>query len=50
MSSVSDTGMATEGDVTASYALPSPVDLPAGRTLSVPIVDATVDAGRVSVF
>ena len=50
MSPASDTGTATEGDVTATYALPSPVDLPAGRTLSVPIVDTTVAAERVSVF
>jgi hypothetical protein len=50
MSAAADTGTVTEGDVTATYALPEPVDLPAGRTLSVPIVDVTVDAERVSVF
>jgi hypothetical protein len=50
MSAPAETGTVAEGDVTATYALPARVDLPAGRTLSVPIVDATVDAKRVSVF
>ncbi|MCB8840637.1 DUF4139 domain-containing protein [Aurantimonas sp. VKM B-3413] len=50
VSQATDTGTATEGDVSATYALPAPVDLTAGGTLSVPIVDAEVDAERVSVF
>jgi hypothetical protein len=50
MSAAAEMGTVTEGDVTATYALPAPMDLPAGRTLSVPIVDTTVDAERVSVF
>ena len=50
MSAASSTGTAVEGDVSATYALPGPVDLPAGNTLSVPIVDTEVAANRVSVF
>jgi hypothetical protein len=45
-----DVAEASEGDVSASYALPFPVDLAAGRTLSVPIVDAEVASERVAVF
>src|SRR5690606_31769963 len=34
----------------AIYRLPGPVDLPAGRTLSVPFVDAELTAERISLF
>lgn len=44
------TASATEGDVSASYALPGPVDLAAGRTLSVPIVDTDVEAERIALY
>ncbi|HWJ89390.1 MAG TPA: DUF4139 domain-containing protein [Pelagibacterium sp.] len=39
-----------EADAAATYRLPMPVDLPAGRTLSVPFVDAHLPAERVSLF
>ncbi|WP_246249137.1 DUF4139 domain-containing protein [Chelativorans alearense] len=42
--------VAEEGETTATYRLPSPVDLAAGQTLSVPFVDEEVPAERVSVF
>ncbi|MCT7374309.1 DUF4139 domain-containing protein [Chelativorans salis] len=42
--------VAQEGETTATYRLPSLVDLPAGQTLSVPFVDEEVPAERVSVF
>lgn len=41
---------ASEGDVGAAFAVSDPVDLAAGDTLSVPILDRTVKAERVSLF
>lgn len=41
---------AEESAVSASYRLPSPVTLAAGRTLSVPIVDAEVPGERISLY
>lgn len=41
---------ASEGDISASFVLPHPVDLQAGRTLSVPIVDTEIDAERISLW
>lgn len=41
---------ASEGDVSAHYALPAAVDLGAGRTLSVPIVDTDIEAERISLW
>jgi hypothetical protein len=43
-------GEASEGTVTAAFALPVPVSLASGDTLSVPIVDTEVGAESVSVF
>ncbi|GAB4512434.1 MAG: hypothetical protein Tsb0019_09040 [Roseibium sp.] len=43
-------GEASEGTVTATFALPAPVSLASGDTLSVPIVDTEVRAESVSVF
>ncbi|WP_020178825.1 DUF4139 domain-containing protein [Methylopila sp. M107] len=45
-----ETAETVESDVSASYRLPSPVTLEAGRTLSTPIVDADVPAERVSLW
>lgn len=42
--------VAAEGEAAAVYRLPAPVDLPAGRTLSVPFIDATLTAERISLF
>lgn len=39
-----------EGQTSASYRLPAPVTLQAGRTLSVPFIDADLPAERLSVF
>lgn len=39
-----------EGQTTASYRLPTPVTLQAGRTLSVPFIDAELPSERLSVF
>lgn len=41
---------ATEGEAAAIYRLPEPVDLAAGRTLSVPFMDAELEAERISLF
>lgn len=41
---------AAEGETAAVYRLPVPVDLPAGRTLSVPFIDAELSAERISLF
>lgn len=41
---------ATEGEAAAIYRLPDPVDLSAGRTLSVPFMDAELEAERISLF
>ncbi|WP_373182868.1 DUF4139 domain-containing protein [Halomonas campaniensis] len=41
---------AAQGDTAATWALPDPVDLEAGRTLSVPYVDAELPAERLSLF
>lgn len=46
----SQTAQASEGDVSASYALPYPIDLQAGRTLSIPIVDTEIEAERISLW
>lgn len=50
MSPAADTGTASEGDVTVSFELPGEHDLANGDTMSVPIIDATVDAEMVSVY
>lgn len=42
--------VAAEGEAAAVYRLPAPVDLPAGRTLSVPFIDARLTAERISLF
>ncbi|PXX90527.1 DUF4139 domain-containing protein [Halomonas heilongjiangensis] len=42
--------LATQGATAATWRLPQPVDLAAGRTLSVPYIDARVPAERLSVF
>ena len=49
---VADVQVATssEGDVAATFAIDAPVDLAAGDTLSVPILDASVEAERVALF
>jgi hypothetical protein len=39
-----------EGQTSASYRLPTPVSLQAGRTMSVPFIDAELPAERLSVF
>jgi len=39
-----------EGDVTSTFELPGVHDLAEGDTISIPIVDASVDAEKVSVF
>ncbi|MDN3521008.1 DUF4139 domain-containing protein [Halomonas ramblicola] len=41
---------AMESDTAATWRLPFPVDLEAGRSLSLPYVDAALPAGRVSLF
>lgn len=40
----------TEGEAAAIYRLPNPIDLSAGRTLSVPFIDAELEAERISLF
>jgi hypothetical protein len=40
----------TEGEAAAIYRLPNPIDLSAGRTLSVPFIDAEFEAERISLF
>ncbi|MBP0615381.1 DUF4139 domain-containing protein [Jiella sp. KSK16Y-1] len=50
ISGANDVGEAVEGDVSVTYRLPQPVNLEAGSTLSVPIVDAKVPAERIAVF
>lgn len=45
-----ETAAALEGDVSVFYRVKDPVDLAAGETLSVPIVDAAVPADRIAVF
>ncbi|SOE49006.1 DUF4139 domain-containing protein [Orrella dioscoreae] len=44
------TAAAQEGEISASYRLPLPVDLPAGKTLSVPFLDVALPAERLSVY
>ncbi|QEI08025.1 DUF4139 domain-containing protein [Pigmentiphaga aceris] len=39
-----------EGQTSASYRLPTPVTLQAGRTLSIPFIDAELPSERLSVF
>ncbi|WP_295808305.1 DUF4139 domain-containing protein [uncultured Nitratireductor sp.] len=41
---------AREGETSATYHLPNAIDLAAGQSLSVPFVDAEIQAERVSVF
>lgn len=41
---------AQEGEISATYTLPQPVDLPAGKTLSVPFLDVALPAERLSVY
>lgn len=41
---------ASEGDVAANFALPHPVDLRAGSTLSVPFIDTEIEAERVALW
>ncbi|MDS1137818.1 DUF4139 domain-containing protein [Nitratireductor indicus] len=41
---------AQEGQTSASYRLPDPVNLRAGQTLSIPFIDAEVPAEQVSLF
>lgn len=45
-----DPTTATESDISATFALPGTYDLANGDTLSVPIVDAEVDADMVDVY
>jgi hypothetical protein len=40
----------TEGEAAAIYRLPNPIDLSAGRTLSVPFIDDELEAERISLF
>ncbi|MCM5559881.1 DUF4139 domain-containing protein [Pleomorphomonas sp. JP5] len=42
--------VSVEGDVSVSFALPQPVTLKAGQTLTVPIIDADLDADLVSLW
>lgn len=42
--------IATEGDVGITFTLPQPVTLKAGQTLTVPIIDADLDADMVSLW
>jgi len=42
--------IATEGDVGITFTLPQPVTLKAGQTLTVPIIDADLDADLVSLW
>lgn len=44
------TADAREGDVSANFSLPHPVDLRAGRTLSVPIIDTEIEAERIALW
>jgi hypothetical protein len=41
---------AAEGEAAAIYRLPNPIDLSAGRTLSVPFIDVELEAERISLF
>lgn len=41
---------ANQGDVSVSYAVPHPVTLSAGDTLSLPIIDTEIKAERVSLY
>lgn len=41
---------AVDGDVAVDYVVPSPVDLDAGDSLSMPIVSAEVPAERIAIF
>jgi hypothetical protein len=50
ISAPTSAAVAQEGQTTASYRLPTPVSLQAGRTLSVPFIDAELPAERLSVF
>ncbi|WP_181702509.1 DUF4139 domain-containing protein [Chthonobacter albigriseus] len=50
ISAAVQTTAAVEGDVAASYPLPAPVDLAAGETLSVPIVDREIPAERIGLY
>lgn len=50
MAAAGDTGTSSEGDVTATFDLPGTYDLASGDTMSLPIVDADVEASMVSVF
>lgn len=40
----------TEGQTAATYHLPAPIDLPAGKTLTVPYLDVTLPGEQVSLF
>ncbi|WP_167670697.1 DUF4139 domain-containing protein [Allopusillimonas ginsengisoli] len=42
--------LATEGQTSATYAFPKPVNLAAGQIFSAPFIDTQVEAERVSVF
>lgn len=41
---------ASEGDVSANFTLPHPVDLRAGGTLSVPFIDTEIEAERIALW
>nr|WP_295889406.1 DUF4139 domain-containing protein [uncultured Devosia sp.] len=41
---------AAEGETAATYVLPTPIDLAAGQTMSVPYIDAELTAERISLF
>lgn len=41
---------AAEGVTAATYLLPMPIDLLVGQTLSVPFIDADLDAERIAIF
>lgn len=46
----SQQAIGAEGVTAATYQLPMPVDLQAGQTLSVPFIDAELDAERIAIF
>ncbi|GGA57038.1 DUF4139 domain-containing protein [Pelagibacterium lentulum] len=41
---------ASEGETTATYRLPAPIDLPSGQTLSLPFVDTELPTERIALF
>lgn len=45
-----EAAVSQEGQISATYRLPHPVNLPAGQTLAVPYIDAPLPAESVSLF